>query len=142
MTDRRPDIHCLGCGTYLYSLSHIESQRVSRSSPYCASCDGAVRRGMRSGAMLNRAWYEQVGGFERQLARVRKLSERDKDTIGSFGWTMRYSGTPKERRILSDPDAMTAPEWKEIAKEKLAYFKKYCSRRELVLLRALIKTAH
>jgi hypothetical protein len=141
MTDRRPDIYCLGCHTYCYSLSHLPYERVESTAHYCEECQAAVDRGMRSGAMLNHAWYMLVEVYCQKFQKKRKLSEAAKSKIDSFGWTMRYSCSPKERPFKDDPNKMTVAEWKDIAKLKLTHYQQYCNKEELLLINEFISSA-
>ena len=70
MTNRRPDIHYTGCGAYCYSLSHLPWEQAFPAAHYCAKCRSAINRGVRSGAMLNRAWYGMVGAAQEQLQKA------------------------------------------------------------------------
>jgi len=142
MTNRRPDIHCTGCEVYCYSLSYLPSEQKFPTSHYCDECKKAIDRNVRSESMLNYAWYKMFHNVSRQFQQTHQLSQTDINKIGSFGWTMRYREAPEERPFDGDPNKMTMGEWREIAKKKLTYYKQYCSKRELTLLRLLILTAH
>lgn len=141
MTDRRPDIHCSGCGKYCYSLSHRPHEQKFPTVHYCTECADAIKRGIRSGLMLDHAWYIMFGTVHQQLQQVRTLSPADISTIGSFSWTMRGLCIPSERKF-EGVNKMSIKEWKEIAKEKLAYFKRYCNKKEFTLLNTLVAVAH
>lgn len=144
MTNRRPDIHCDGCGKYCYSLSHRPDEQVFPDSHYCEKCRNAISRGMRSGEMLNLAWYRRTELAKRQLQKMRKLSRGNIDTIHSFMVTMQHSCTPKERpfAITNEPNAMTPAEWRQISRQKLKRYKKYCNQKEYALLSAYADVAH
>jgi hypothetical protein len=139
MTNRRPDIHCDGCGTYCYSLSHIPSQQVFPSIYYCDRCSRALEQGIRPGVMLNKIWTQKSGNVLERFQKVRKLSERELGTIRSF---QTFTGVHiKDRKLTGDSYKMTAVEWKEVAKEKLAGLREHYTRRQIILLNAFIDSA-
>jgi len=141
MTNRRPDIHCTGCGTYCYSLSHRPEEQVFPVVHYCENCTAAIGRGVRTSAMLNHAWYGMCGAMQLPFQKIRELAPAELSLIRSFSWTEKFSRLRRERKFEKDPNKMTAREWKEIAEKKLRHFAQYCGPREIAFLNSFIQSA-
>lgn len=143
MTDRRPDVNCTGCGTYCHSLSPTAKAEDFPTAHFCDKCLGHICADRRSIAMLNYAWYVRTGEVEEQFKLARKLRQPALDKIRSFCFTMRNEGVTGALPFDGDPLAMSVSEWKKIAQNKLALYrrKQKPSQKNIDLLRAFIRAA-
>ena len=92
MTNRRPDIHCDGCGNYSHSLSHRLWEQEFPARPfYGKCCTSAVSSGEKTGRMVNYEWGRHSQSIIDRLEGA--LSELEKSTLGSFIVTMKSSPT-------------------------------------------------
>ncbi len=137
MTDRRPDVHCDGCGTYCYSLSHRSEEQNFPEKCYCAKCRKSIKKGVKPGGMIEHEWYTICENFIDKLESSCVMTKRDIRKLHSFAWTMNKDGQTCHRTSTKGKKyengkilPMTAKEWKALARKKLDGFLKYCSQPE------------
>lgn len=124
MTDRRPDVHCTGCGAYCHSLSHRPDEQTFPSQHFCTKCGFARERGWRRPELLNH-WFA-VLGQEYVEVYVRLHPERQplRDGLRRFVLTSSRRYEPKELPRRHDRQIMTQYEWADLAMRKLKLFEK------------------
>ena len=131
MTDRRPDINCDGCDTYVRSLPHLATVDDFPERPvYCEPCDEAVGEGRKTPKMQNLEWYRITNS---RIDGTSNLSLGDISDLRAFAWTSYFHGDNPEERVYDsgEVEEMTADEWAEISELKLVGFKKHCNKDRL-----------